>query len=50
MEFDDIPASAWLIVTPAAAGGAGFDVVQHDALRGALRGAAVSMSSIAGAI
>ena len=59
-EFNDIPTSAGPIVTPAAAGGAGFDVVQHDALRNALRGAvgaasagagaAVSMSSIAGAL
>ena len=48
-ELDDIPASAGPIVTPAAAGGAGFDVVQHEALRGALRRAAVSVSSIAGA-
>ena len=59
-EFDDIPASATPIVSPAEAGGAGFDVVQHDALRDALRGAvgaasagagaAVSMSAIAGAL
>ncbi len=59
-EFDDIPTSAGPIVASAAAGGVGFDVVQHDALRSALRGAvgaasagagaAVSMSSIAGAL
>jgi 1,4-alpha-glucan branching enzyme len=59
-EFDDIPTSAGPIVASAAAGGAGFDVVQHDLLRSALRGAvgaasagaaaAVSMSSIAGAV
>jgi 1,4-alpha-glucan branching enzyme len=59
-EFDDIPTSATPIVSPPDAGGAGFDVVQHDALRDALRGAvgaasagagaAVSMSSIAGAL
>lgn len=59
-EFNDIPTSAAPIVASAAAGGAGFDVVQHDALRNALRGAVgtasagagatVSMSSIAGAL
>jgi len=59
-EFDDIPNSAGIIVESASVGGAGFDVVQHDALRDALRGAvgaasagaaaAVSMSSIAGAL
>ena len=59
-EFADIPNSAGPIVSPAASGGAGFDVVQHDALRAALRGAvaassagagaAVSMSSIAGSL
>jgi 1,4-alpha-glucan branching enzyme len=59
-EFDDIPTSAGPIVAPAATGGAGFDVVQHDGLRGALRGAvgaasggagaSVSMASIAGVL
>jgi 1,4-alpha-glucan branching enzyme len=59
-EFDDIPTSAAPIVASAVSGGAGFDVVQHDALRSALRGAvgaasagagaAVSMSSIAGVL
>jgi 1,4-alpha-glucan branching enzyme len=59
-EFNDIPPSAAPIVAPASTGGAGFDVVQHDALRSALRGAvgaasagagaAVSMSSIAGVL
>lgn len=59
-EFNDIPTSAAPIVAPAASGGAGFDVVQHDALRNALRGAvgaasagasaAVSMSSITGVL
>lgn len=59
-EFDDIPTSALPIVAPAAEGGAGFDVVQHDALRGALRGAIgaasggarapVSMAAIAAAL
>jgi 1,4-alpha-glucan branching enzyme len=38
-EFADIPSSALPIVAPATTGGAGFDVVQHDGLRGALRNA-----------
>jgi 1,4-alpha-glucan branching enzyme len=56
-EFPDIPTSAQPILQPADQGGAGFDVVQHDALRSALRGAIgaascgasapVSMSAIA---
>ena len=56
-EFPDIPTSVQPILQPADQGGAGFDVVQHDALRSALRGAigaascgasaAVSMSAIA---
>jgi len=56
-EFGDIPSSVQPILEPADQGGAGFDVVQHDALRSALRsaiGAAsygasapVSMSAIA---
>ncbi|MBW8065805.1 MAG: 1,4-alpha-glucan branching protein [Ferrovum sp.] len=56
-EFDDIPTSVQPVLQPADQGGAGFDVVQHDALRSALRGAigaasygasaAVSMSAIA---
>jgi 1,4-alpha-glucan branching enzyme len=59
-EFADIPTSAAPIVAHAAAGGAGFDVVQHDALRGAVRAAvggaaygsqaAVSMTAIAEAL
>jgi 1,4-alpha-glucan branching enzyme len=58
--FGDIPATAQPIVMPADAGGAGFDVVQHDALRRALRSAVgsasggasafVSMSAIASAL
>ncbi len=58
--FSDIPASALPVVAPAQAGGMGFDVVQHDYLRGVLRGAvgaasgganaAVSMSAIAAAL
>jgi hypothetical protein len=32
-QFDDIPRSAAPIVASAASGGAGFDVVQHDARR-----------------
>ena len=59
-EFSDIPTSAQPIVAPAASGGAGFDVVQHDGLRGAVRDAvgaasggaqaAVSVSAIGGAL
>lgn len=58
--FDDIPASALPVVAPAAAGGMGFDVVQHDDLRSVLRGAvgaasggasaSVPMSAIASAL
>ena len=58
--FADIPASAAPVVAPAQAGGMGFDVVQHDGLRGALRGAVgaaswganagVPMSAIASAL
>jgi 1,4-alpha-glucan branching enzyme len=36
-EFSDIPSTAQPVVAPASGGGAGFDVVQHDALRSALR-------------
>jgi 1,4-alpha-glucan branching enzyme len=59
-EFSDYPKPWTSIVTPVASGGAGFDVVQHDALRGAVRGvlqsasqgqqAAVSMDSLAAAL
>jgi 1,4-alpha-glucan branching enzyme len=38
-EFADIPTTALPILAPAGAGGLGFDVVQHDLLRGAVRGA-----------
>jgi 1,4-alpha-glucan branching enzyme len=58
--FPDIPASAVPVVAPAAAGGMGFDVVQHDYLRSVLRGAVgaasgganagVSMSAISAAL
>ncbi len=58
--FSDIPSTVEPILAPASQGGAGFDVVQHDALRGAVRaavgaasagaGAAVSMSAIASAL
>jgi 1,4-alpha-glucan branching enzyme len=58
--FSDIPASALPVFAPASAGGMGFDVVQHDYLRGVLRGAVaaasggadagLSMASIAGAL
>jgi 1,4-alpha-glucan branching enzyme len=47
--FPDIPASAAPVVAPAAAGGMGFDVVQHDYLRGVLRGAVGAASGGAGA-
>lgn len=56
-EFSDIPTTWSPIIAEASGGGAGFDVVQHDGLRSALRNAvqsasygvsaAVSMSSIA---
>lgn len=59
-EFSDIPTTALPVIAPASAGGAGFDVVQHDDLRNALRGAVgaasdgasafVSMSAIGGAL
>ena len=42
--FGDIPTTVQPIVAPAAAGGAGFDAVQHDALRAAIRGAVGSAS------
>ncbi len=58
--FGDIPASQLPVVAPAAVGGMGFDVVQHDRLRYAIRravgaaswgaSAAVSMSAIAEAL
>jgi 1,4-alpha-glucan branching enzyme len=58
--FADIPGSALPVIAPAAAGGMGFDVVQHDFLRNVLRGAvgaasgganaSVSMSRIAAAL
>jgi len=47
--FADIPAQAAPVVAPAQAGGMGFDVVQHDYLRGALRGAVGAASGGAGA-
>jgi 1,4-alpha-glucan branching enzyme len=59
-EFPDIPTSVQPVISAAAAGGAGFDVVQHDALRSALRSAvgaasggaqaAVSLSAVAAAL
>jgi 1,4-alpha-glucan branching enzyme len=59
-EFSDIPTSVTPVIAPASQGGAGFDVVQHDALRAALRNAvgaasggaqaSVSMSAIAGVL
>ena len=47
--FADIPASAAPVIAPATAGGMGFDVVQHDGLRGALRGAVGAASGGASA-
>jgi 1,4-alpha-glucan branching enzyme len=38
-EFQNTPRSAPLIVTPTASGGTGFDVLQHDGLRSAVRNA-----------
>jgi len=59
-EFPNYPQPWPLIVTPTAGGGAGFDVVQHDGLRSALRNgvqqasygqsAAVDFDSIAGSL
>jgi 1,4-alpha-glucan branching enzyme len=43
-EFSDIPSSVQPVISPAAVGGAGFDVVQHDALRSALRDAVAAAS------
>jgi 1,4-alpha-glucan branching enzyme len=45
-EFGDYPKPWTSIVTPVSNGGAGFDAVQHDALRGAVR--AVLQSASAG--
>ena len=47
--FADIPASAAPVIARAEAGGMGFDVVQHDGLRGALRGAVGAVSGGANA-
>ena len=47
--FADIPASAAPAIARAEAGGMGFDVVQHDGLRGALRGAVGAASGGANA-
>jgi 1,4-alpha-glucan branching enzyme len=59
-EFSDIPNTVLPIIAPASAGGAGFDVVQHDALRYAIRrtveassfgaNSGVSMTAIADAL
>jgi 1,4-alpha-glucan branching enzyme len=59
-EFADIPFTVAPVLAPAPEGGAGFDAVQHDALRDALRGAVaaasagaaadVSMSAVASAL
>lgn len=43
-EFQDYPRPAPLIVEPTADGGEGFDVVQHDGLRSAVRNAIQSAS------
>ena len=44
-EWNDYPKSTQLILSPVASGGTGFDVVQHDGLRGAVRGAVQAASS-----
>ena len=44
-EVGNYPKSAPSIVTSVANGGAGFDVLQHDGLRGALRGAVQSSAA-----
>ncbi len=44
-EFNDYPRPWTSIVTTVSNGGAGFDVVQHDALRGAIRNAIQSASA-----
>ena len=43
-EFSDIPNSVLPVLAATPNGGCGFDVVQHDALRGALRNAVASAS------
>jgi 1,4-alpha-glucan branching enzyme len=48
-EFNDIPTTALPVIAPASAGGAGFDVVQHDYLRGTLRDAVGAASGGASA-
>ena len=48
-EFNDYPRTTQQIVTSVAAGGTGFDTVQHDGLRAAIRGAIQSASSGASA-
>ena len=59
-EFDNYPRPTPLIISPTANGGTGFDVVQHDGLRSAVRNAvqqasygqsaAVDFDSIAGSL
>jgi 1,4-alpha-glucan branching enzyme len=43
-EFQNFPQPSPLIVTPTGSGGAGFDVLQHDGLRSAVRGAVAQAS------
>jgi 1,4-alpha-glucan branching enzyme len=43
-EAGDYPKNTQTMVTPTSAGGAGFDVVQHDGLRNAIRGAVQAAS------
>lgn len=43
-EFQNYPRPSPLIVAPTSGGGTGFDVLQHDGLRGAVRGAVQSAS------
>jgi 1,4-alpha-glucan branching enzyme len=59
-EFSDIPSTALPVIAPSSTGGLGFDVVQHDYLRGVVRSAVqaasrgadapVSVSAIAAAL
>jgi 1,4-alpha-glucan branching enzyme len=44
-EFQNYPRPSSLIVTPTSNGGTGFDVLQHDGLRGAIRSAVGQASS-----
>ena len=43
-EFSDIPSTALPVIAPSSTGGLGFDVVQHDYLRGVVRSAVQAAS------